>query len=330
MRKFLVPLVLAVAGAMAVSTAAEAGRIGSPSVSRASVSRPAFTAPARIGGGQSVGMRRTEVMQAVRTPPAPKPVPPAWSSPPRPAATQTAGQVAQAPRSGPGWGTVVGAAAAGALAGHLLTDSHPSVMAPAMIPATSPVGGAPGYAAPGAYIGAAPSVSGGGFGWLAGFLGTLVLFAALALLAWFAYRVIQSAAAQRTNSKRPTAGPLGVWTDTMTGIHQHTPVAWPEPFGFSATSRFLVIQEAFARGDEAKLRELLGPDMEPEIARAAAQESKGPSTVGNISHEVVDDSGTVVSIHYQATDHSDGSAINEVWHFISVDSGWRLNGIEPV
>jgi predicted lipid-binding transport protein (Tim44 family) len=149
-----------------------------------------------------------------------------------------------------------------------------------------------------------------------------VLFGTFAMIAWLIFR-------SERRSKAASL-PRGLWVDTMAGVHQAGSRTHIDPFVFGAASRFLTIQEAFSQGDEAKLRELLGPDMQQEIAAALAQEHKGPSTVGGVSHEVVDDSGDLVSIHYRAIDYSDGSPMNEVWHFVSLDGQWRLNGIEQV
>ena len=302
------------------------GGRASPSISRASVSvsrpaAPTFRAPTptykpaatanSLSGGQSVGLTRPAVMNQVRTPvPAvpssAKPYVPTPSTTPQSVLTPT--QVTQAPRTGYGAGALLGAAAAGALADHVLSGNHNGTT---VINGGGSGGYAPqsypGEAAP-AYQQQAPVVYAERATPVDDFLWGLLAVCLLGVVGYAAYYVFL---------RKPMS-----YDEHLAG----------ERNPFPPVKAFVDIQRAYCTGDEAALRQLLGPNLVDQmIAQCPKGDAAHEPSHGGISFEVVDHQpGRVISIRYKATDYEDAKELNEVWHFVNTPIGWKLDGVEQV
>jgi uncharacterized membrane protein len=295
------------------------GRAGGFSARTVTVSRPAMTisrpamAPAttRIGGGQTVGMTRPDVMQSVRQPAV---APTRGYTQPQATSVMTPSQVTAAPRSGPGWGTVGAAAVGGALVGHMMTGpSHGTTVVNAGGYAGTPAVVAGSGYVPGAGAVAAPAY---GYGYGAGFVGGLVQFLyglfvvlILAVVAYFIFRLVKTYFERKEQEAAAREKEMN-------------------QLPFSPLAKFWSIQRAFAAGDRTELANLLGPDMGEFIDGAPS--TPQDLTISGASHSVIDRSQDVISIRFRARDYGDSHDIDEVWHFVPKGESWVLNGIEQV
>jgi predicted lipid-binding transport protein (Tim44 family) len=205
-------------------------------------------ADARVGGGTNSGSRGSRTQQApapTQTAPTTRPV--ERSATPAPAPTQQA----QAPRSG---------AAAGAQPGFM--QRHPFL--------SGMMGGLVGAGLMGMLFGGGF----GGFGGAAGMFGLLVQLALIGGLGYLAYRLFKGRSVAQGPSPayaggmpRPAEAPMG--RSMIPGVGGGAAAAAAAPAGlaiaaedFNAFEAMLSdIQSAFSKGDLAKLRTMVTPEM---------------------------------------------------------------------
>lgn len=199
---------------------------------------------------------------------------------------------AAAPSGGGGFWSSAAGGFTGSLLGNMISTPH----------AGTTVVTSPGAVAPAAV--AAPSVTAVAPTWsLWGLLSDLIAILLIGALLYAAWRGVQFVRVQR----RARAADVP----------------------FSPVRRFIDVQTAFARCDKEALRTLLGPNIvDQSLADLPAEVSEMKLT--GISFEVRANDGESISIHYRADDDSDGSKLNEVWHFRSFNGVYLLDGIEPV
>lgn len=318
MRKFIIPLTLGLAFAMSAQ-AVSIGRASSVSVSRpatVSAPKPAAPAPSRIGGGQSAGMTRPDVMQQARQPvPTPAPVAPAQRqySPATPAPVPVTGSTG--PSAGSMFAATAGGALLGTVVGNAISGPHGS---------TTVVAGGGGAALPAGVAG--PTVVSTGYGAGSGFmsfLGFLLILLGGAALILFAIRMYQ-------RSQKPAASRQPFFSETRF-VNEHAAADTTMPF--QPVARFLAIQNLFAQGNRIGLQERLGPDMHQLLDTMPEHpDTDAKHTLGPVSYEVLDHGAALISVRYRSLDYStDGGPVDEVWHFTRSPAGdWLLNGIEQV
>lgn len=305
--------------------------------------------PSRVGGGQSLGMQRRDVVERA------KQRDQSYGQTSAQGQTNYAG-VSEAVRSGqdlpasrhqdsggykPGWGTVAGAAAVGGVAGYMLgkEPDRPQVVqaqSPAPVSAVTypdqdgaqTVGAAPGY---GSY-----KSSGNDTSWIGLILGTLVLLVAGV---FFVRKVMGVGAfagspgpAKSSHFSMKQAQNAPVFTDVRP--------QWAQDLYDRALMHFEQIQQANNRGDVGWLNEHLGKDLYPRIKELIdARGGPDDSIFRDIGVDLEDateeaDGVRIVSLRYRGTVVSSGvtEKLDEMWHFVQHpdESVWRLNGIEQV
>jgi len=95
---------------------------------------------------------------------------------------------------------------------------------------------------------------------------------------------------------------------------------------FSPTQHFWDIQKAFASADVTALKAMLGPDVVDELTMDLQPSSL---TIKNVSHEVRLNTPREFSVWYKFFE-TDGTEVNQVWHYEKFGTQWQLNGIENV
>lgn len=302
---------------------------------------PSYSPPAssRVGGGNSVGMSRPTVMNAVRQQPAPAPVPtpiaPRQAVKPPPQQTYQQQSAAPSPqnaaqrKSGVDWkSAAVGAAGGAALTYALTRDGSPAPAAPAYpqqgyAPSTGPQGYAqPGIQAPvspypqgsgGQYQAAptpAPSSSVGG----GEVLLLLVLAAAGGYAAWRALST-------------PKSG------SSYTGFKNVSPKNSEPKLNFDPKEFFIDLQAFNSAGDAQSLKSVMTAELFKSIESTIGS---APTEVLTLSAQTVsagDGNAELLSVQYAGTLRENGEdeiALNEVWHFMKVGDKWLLAGIEQV
>lgn len=161
-------------------------------------------------------------------------------------------------------------------------------------------GAIPAAAAGGTMVAAAPSMSPSA--WLWQVLVCIMLIAIIGALVWFIIATIRAVKNKRMEDD-------------------------PEALPFSAVSRFLEVQKAFAAKDVQALRTLLGPELIEQVLADLPEEATTAQLVG-ICYNVVDATKNIISIRFQAEDKMDGTRLDEVWHFSRMGGVWVLNGID--
>lgn len=360
--KIVAVLAIAALATVDVASAASFGRSGGSSFSRSTPSRsysapsrsysapapaprptPTYSAPAPtrqssgIGGtAGSMGVRKSEVTapvaQRVETQRAA--TTPSYSSPSRAPAPTTSpssytspapvyAAPAAAPSGGGFWAPFAGAMGGTLLGNALFGNNHGSGGGTTVINNGTPGGG--GAAAPvaAAGAGAVPGVADAG-GWAAGtpamaaapaksygigsfiwdVLSIAFLIAVLVGLAFLAYKAFKM---------------------IRNYVNRERGVAATQPF--APTAKFWEIQNAFAAGDVATLKTLLGPDLVDEATRGLE-----PSEINlsRISHEIALQNPREFSVHYKFFDGNENTTVDQVWHYELHDGTWKLNGIETL
>lgn len=361
-RRMGVTLLIAALSAAPMVSYAKLGGSGhaAPSVSRsAAVSAPS----ARLGGRQSIGMSRPDVVAKVRAQDAAN----AHASQPRnvagapayvpaaPAAAQRAPEP-RAQRSGPGWETVAGAAVAGAAAGYMLgnhdassAQGHPSSVQGA--PAASQQAAA--AQALGQYDTAsdrsiersatqaglaveAPQDKGIGRG-----LGVVLV---LLLLATGAYFVVTRSRAGTASTGAPGMQKAASYNGSGTSSGGAAPgrLAGTEDLQAVALEAFGNLQDANNRGDLAFLRAHTTSGMFEALKNIIDQRAgrMEQTSIVTMQAAVVDrieneDQSITISIHFNGTISENPDAppegLSELWHFVDSGHGdWKLAGIDQV
>lgn len=95
---------------------------------------------------------------------------------------------------------------------------------------------------------------------------------------------------------------------------------------FLPAAFFLDIQHELAAGDLAKLRVKLTPEM-LKMAEKIISGGSYECGITSVSYDYVYSGGSIMEIHYQAEDKSDGEVIDEIWKLKWVDGRWLLAGI---
>ena len=149
-------------------------------------------------------------------------------------------------------------------------------------------------------------------------------------------------AVSRPDAPAPRFEPAwgGGTSATATGARRFPPGFEPAPFVAEAKRQFLRLQDAYDRGDESQLADVLTPQMLADISRELAE--RGP----HVPTEVVSLDGEVLevttengehwaSVRFRGQTREDGRAtaepFDEVWNLVKpVDgsTGWRLAGIQ--
>ncbi len=360
---------LSLALLLGVSLTAEA-RVGSSPgrSSSATASAPRATAPtSRVGGGQSMGMQRSSVMDAVRSRPAPAAAP--MMAPRAPMMQQSAPRVssptpAQAPapvaKNDRSWvapaavGALAGAAATYALAdhgNHQAAPQQPQQYAPPQqqyvpqqqqqyVPQQQPV--QPYVQQPVQQYAPAP-VANGGYAAApqyapasapkessGGFMGFVLVMAILGL-GYFMYRKSKSSAAPvgRSQGSSPSfAAPAS------------KPVSYDTDEEAMAKKFFNELQELNNKGNLVRIKEMTTSDLYAVLEHDIQTRSgESRTSVVSLNAEVVanDREGDrdVMSVRFTGlvSESSDlpPDALDEVWHFVQEpNQAWRLAGIEQV
>lgn len=347
MRKLLTAMMfsLALASMAHVEAKSFSSSRSSFSTSRSSAPsiKPSYSAPSRIGGGTSVGMRRPDVMPNTR--------------PAQPAAVMTPAQVSQRPTTGyssnnygssssyrgssgssaggsfmAGLGGGLVGGMFGSMIGNALTSPH-HVAAPVAAAGIPQGVVSPGY--PGMAPAIAPMASTSSMlGSIVGIIVNLLLIAALLYLAYWLFKKARTHLS-KINDK----------STSKTSVSQIDSVSYPTskstptlaPYNSVSPSlpiiTFFGIQNAFAQGNREQLAKMLGPDM-VEALEVLPEPNPGAShTISGLSYEVLDEGPLLTSIRYMGRDTNplDGGPLDEVWHFVKTNDGqWVLNGVEQV
>lgn len=354
-KRFVALSVALVLGALPVSEAL--ARVGSPTASARSVSSaPRAATPVsvgRVGGGQSIGMARPDVMARVKqSPPAAKSNTNSNSgSTPYVAAAPTP----EAPKKRSWVAPALAGVVAGGVAGYALADSHNTAPAP-----QAPVGQyvpqapqysqqaqqyapqpqyapqeqsvAPAYPANRGYV-AAPTAqpvqpaSSGGFGF-----GSFLVLLALLGGGYLVYRKMKGdnmTQAKATTGRSAYSASVAPKADDANDLQ------------VIARRFFEELQVLNNKGDLAELKKRLTPEMF-EILGGDIRERTAASqtTVVSVTPTLVDSTNEghqdVASIHYAAliseSPEEAPEKVEEVWHFVKTKgtSTWLLAGIEGV
>lgn len=299
--------------------------------------RPATVSQNRVGGGQSVGMQRPEVMQAARTTP-----PPAQQV--TPVQSRALGTVpAQSPATTAGPGTpgwvkpALAGAAVGAIAGYALSNHGTPAQAgnqgyanngyaPNTVPQEQYSQGQPH---PQTQVAPqqqeyAPGQSSSGMG----FFGYLVLFGLLVgiFLLWRKFYKGETFQQTMDNLKPPqftdASSPAPVYPSAKTAI------------GLDYLQRFHDLQKWNGANNVVALQKATTPELF-EILKPSI--GAGQTTVLKLSGEILDVTTephqTVASVRFTGVISENGGpdeALDEVWHFVQVTDNhdWFLAGIE--
>lgn len=341
------------AAALAVSLTAQAGSFsrGGGSFSRGSSSS---SSPAR-----SIGMTRPTY--SAPTPAAPKYAAPApttsprsYSAPTYRSTTTTNNTTIIRDRGGYGGGggggfmsSLAGGAlggVVGTMVGNALSTPHvapaqavmaaPAATAGALAPqaGAQAVGQqvADGAGAVAGVVGAAPLAvvrdAGPGFWtYLVYFLVAVAVLATLTGLTVLIIRRIIEWRAERRASEEMAR--LGITAQINYADAAHTCEA-PRMNPFSPISRFIDIQRAFAARDLQTLRVHLSDDLYDQMVADLPPEGS-LYTLAGISYVVEHSSRDLFSVRFKATDVSDGTNLDETWHWTRGSAGvWELAGVE--
>ena len=269
----------------------------------------------RLGGGQSMGMRRDATMDRVRNPGS-APAAASTSSPAYAPPVAPAPQAPTAQRSGPGWGTVAAAAAVAGVAGYAMANDGERHQTPATN----------GNAANGGWQDSAASkpAAQSGTSWLT----WLLLLGGLGALGyWLANRQSRTIATAGAGSA-PASAP---YARTVADPVDAAPLSSlaEQNLKALAESRFRELQDANNASDLSRIQHLCTSEM----VEALKPYLGGQTRVLSLSWEIVEANNEVASIRYRGQlQEGDGpaEALDEVWHDVRVASDWLLAGIEQV
>lgn len=343
--KFRRSLVAVAAIAVAMGSLTAEARVGTPtsrsssvSSSPAKISAPAPATPARVGGGQSIGMQRPSVMESVRKSPTVASAPSASSNSYSNSGYQATPRAPIAEKKDRSWvapaaiGAAVGAAATYALTDH---DSHP---APAQVQQqyvpqpTSGQGNVSGYqggvsapmAAPAPQVVMVPPQQAPASSSSSGFV-TFMLLMVLGGIGYFAYRRISKDA-----DVRPATG------SAVAAVRNSD-----SELAETAKQMFINLQKLNNEGNLDALKRQTTFDVYSAL-KSDIENRAQPSTtsVVQLNATVVDKKSEaedkLISVRFTGlvSESEDRSpdAIDEVWHFIQRfgQSDWKVAGIEQV
>ncbi|HET8687718.1 MAG TPA: hypothetical protein VFM18_13790 [Methanosarcina sp.] len=276
--------------------------------------------------GRSPSFSKPTSYGTVRSTPTPRPVVPSYQSAPRqytpsytprPAAPAPVYQPQQQQRSGPGWGHV-GAFAAGAATGALVdhainSNNHPVYQQqPQVVYQQQPVQPVQQYdqsqvqqpipVAQPQYVSAPVQQSSGGMGFF-GFLFWLALIGGVGYAIYYFFRKNQMKQDDSIGANLP----------------------------FAPVGKFFEIQNAYSMGEKEVLRAELGPNLIDEMMNTlpTVEDQKKPVLSG-VSYTVQEHTDKFIAILYRYTDVTDSAYREEVWNFVAVINGWKLDGIEQL
>lgn len=100
---------------------------------------------------------------------------------------------------------------------------------------------------------------------------------------------------------------------------------------FAPVSKFFEIQNAYCMGNKEVLRAELGPNLIDEMMNTlpTIEDQKKPVLSG-VSYTVQEHTDKFIAILYRYTDVTDSTYREEVWNFVAVMNGWKLDGIEQL
>lgn len=313
MKKYIASVAIALAAMAAIIMPAQAGSFSGGGRS--------FSAPS---ASRSIGVSRPAISAPRATTPTVAPTAPAMSTPPRaavapaavPAATSSRTTInnygSQGATGGSGASNFLAAAGGGFVGsalGNIMTTPH----APAVVATPAGIGGPAGAgavaAAPAAVApqGVAYAAAPQGRSWTGYIFDAIFFIIAACMLAGLIYLIYR----------------------TVTRMRQAKMVEDHTSLPFAPAAVFMSVQRAFAGRDEQALRRLLGPNIIDQ-AMADLPEEPHQCTVRDIKFEVVDVSGSVISIEFSAVDTQHDTKLRELWHFVKSDGVWKLDGVEDL